>query len=111
MFGIATSTAQESMLGSLLTAQVYAGVSLLRAQLTKCDGVFSYPNGLVFWNGGSPQHVPSSRKRRGNLFQEKLPNFSFRDPNTCYPVKGGRGTLKQLICSKTANGELAHMVK
>jgi len=28
MFGIASSTAQESMLESLLTAQVYAGVQL-----------------------------------------------------------------------------------
>jgi len=37
MFGSATSTAQESMLESLLTAQVYAGVSLL----TKCDGSVS----------------------------------------------------------------------
>jgi len=48
MIGIASSTAQESMLESLLTAQVYAGVALL----TKCDGVFSNPKGLVFWNGG-----------------------------------------------------------
>jgi len=37
--------------------------------------------------------VPSSRKQRVNLFQEKLLNFSFRDPNTCYLVKDGRGTL------------------
>jgi len=55
MFGIASSTAQESMLESLLTltAQLYAGVSLPTAQLTKCDGLFSNPKGLVFWNGES----------------------------------------------------------
>jgi len=40
------------MLASLLTAQVYAGVTLFIAQLTKCDGVFSNPKDLVFWNGG-----------------------------------------------------------
>jgi len=34
MFSIASSSAQESMLESLLKAQVYAGVSLLTAQLT-----------------------------------------------------------------------------
>jgi len=90
MFGIASSTAQESMLGSLITAQVYAGVSLLTAQLTKCDGVYSNPK---VWYFGmvvvSPQHVPSSR----NLLQGKLLNFSFRYPNTFYPVEGRRGTL------------------
>jgi len=52
MFGIASSTAQESMLESILTAQVYAGVSLLTAQLTKCEGVFSNPKGQVFWKSG-----------------------------------------------------------
>jgi len=79
MFGTASSTAQESVLESRLTAQVYAGVSLLTAQLAKCEGVFSNPKGLVrFGMVVSPQHVPSSRKRRGNLFQEKLLNFSFR---------------------------------
>jgi len=46
MFGIASSTAQESMPESLLTPEVYPGVSLL----TKCGGVFSNPKGLVFWN-------------------------------------------------------------
>jgi len=51
MFGIASSTGQESMLESPLTVQVYGRVSLLTALLTKCDGVFSNPKGLVFWNG------------------------------------------------------------
>jgi len=76
MFGIAISTAQESMLESLLTPRVYAGVSLLTAQLTKCDGVFANPKGLVFWNGESSARAIQSKaeeepKKRGKSWPSK----------------------------------------
>jgi len=74
MFGIASSTAQESMLEFLLTAQVFPGVSL--SQPSSQNVMEYFPIKKVV----STQQVPSSRKRRGNLFQEKLLNFSFRRP-------------------------------
>jgi len=63
------------MLVSLLTAQVYAGVSLLTAQLTKCDGVFSNPKGLVFWNGGESSARAIQSKPEEERKGENVPFF------------------------------------
>jgi len=80
----ASSTAQESMLESLLTAQVYAGVSLLTPQLTKCAGVFYNPKGLVFWNGGeSSARVIQSKP--GGTKRGKCPIFSITRPQHVLP--------------------------
>jgi len=71
----------------MLTAQVYPGVSLLTAQLTKCDGIFSDPKGLVLWKGESSARAIQSKAK------EKLsPFYLSKDLNTCYPVEVGRGT-------------------
>jgi len=78
MFGIASSTAKESMLESLLTAQVYAGVSLL----TKCDGVFSNPKGLVFWNGGESSAHAIQSKVEGEPLPRKTSQFFFQKTPT-----------------------------
>jgi len=80
MFGIASSTAQESMLESLLIAQVYAGVSLLTGQLTKCDGVFSNPKGLLFWNGGDSSACAIQSKAEGEPLPRKTPQFFSQRP-------------------------------
>jgi len=78
MFGIASSTAQESMLEqSLLTALVYAGVS----RLSKCDGVFSNSKGLVFWNGESSARAIQSTaeeepRKKGESVPFKLQNLN-----------------------------------
>jgi len=76
MFGIARSTAQESMLESLLTAQVYAGAPLLKAKLTKYDEVFSNPKGLAFWNGGeSSARAIQSKAEEEPRKRRKCPIF------------------------------------
>jgi len=82
---------------SPLTAQVYAGVSPLTAQLTKCDGAISNPKGLVFWNGGKPSARAVQPKAEGTLCQEKLLNFSFRDTNIRSKAEEEQ---KVLVCIK-----------
>jgi len=82
MFGIASSTAQESMLEFLLTAQVFPGVSLLTAQLTKCDGVFSNQKGLLFWNGGEYSAGAIQSKAEGQPLPRKTPQFFFQKTTT-----------------------------
>jgi len=92
MFGIASTTAQVSILESLLTAKVYAGVSLL----TKWDGAFSNSN-VLYFGMANPQYVPSSQKlRRNQEKRAKCPFFLSLDPNTCFPVEGRRGTQNML---------------
>jgi len=50
-----------------------------------------FPKSLVFWKGESS--ALAVLLKAGNLFQEKLaPIFLSEDPNTCCPVKSGRGT-------------------
>jgi len=78
MFGSASSTAQESVLESLLTSQVYAGVSLL----TKCDGVFSDPKGPAVWNGGESSARAVQSKAEGEPLLRKTPPFFFQRPPT-----------------------------
>jgi len=57
----------------LLTGQVYAGVSLLTVQLTKCDGVFSNLKGLVLWNGSeSSAGAIQSKAEEEPIKKEKM---------------------------------------
>jgi len=83
MFGIVSSAAQESMLESQLIAQFYAGVPLLTAQLTKCDGVCSNPKGPLYWNGGESSAPAIQSKAEGQPLPGKPPQF----------FKGGRETF------------------
>jgi len=52
-----------------------SGVSLFAAQLTKCDGVFSDPKGLVFLKGKSSA-LPIQSKAEGELVARKKEIFS-----------------------------------
>jgi len=62
MSGIVSSTAQGSMLESLLTAQ-----------LTKSDGVFFNPKGGIFWNGGESSARAIRSKAEGEPLPRKTP--------------------------------------
>jgi len=78
MFSVASSTAQESMLEPLLTTQA----SLLTAQLTKCDGLFPYPKGLVFWNGESSVNAILSKAEEEPIKKEKMSHFIYHKTST-----------------------------
>jgi len=103
-----SSTAEESMLELVVahSSGVYASITVHSsrlcwsitahtAQLTKCDGVFSNPKGLVFWNGESSACAIQSNAEEGPRKMRNYPIFSFTKPqNTCFPVQGGRETPK-----------------